>query len=132
MNRITRLLIDARRDERAARQQWFLTLDEFQERSTPSNIAGEAWEGLQETVGEFTDKAVDAAKKRPATLAAIGSALALFLFRKRIASAIETRIAGRNNGQETERADEALDSRTDAALAPSLAPRPTMTEETGR
>lgn len=104
------LLVESRREERAARAQWFCTLNEFQDRATPSSIAGEAWEGLAETVAEFTERAVDAAKRRPGTIAALGSALVLLLFRKQIGSAIGSRIAGKRAVEETGKAGRALQS----------------------
>lgn len=95
MNEARRRLAEAREREKQAQARLFATLGTVQARAKPARIAGEAWDGARNAVGSAAGKAADAVKKRPGTIAAVGSALALFVFRKKIASAVTSRF-GRN------------------------------------
>ena len=121
-------LAEARHNERQARAQWFRTLDEFQSRSTTRGIAGEAWDGIQDGIGAAGERIIASAKKRPGAIAAIGSAITLFVLRKRIADAILKRLDRRK-----ETSPPRYPLKTTAMPAadptPDLNPQPTMTEE---
>lgn len=93
-------LAEARMEERLARARWFETVDELQDRASPGGIAEEVWESVQQSFADAAHRAVDTAKERPFLTAAGGLALALFAFRRPIATAVRKRL---ENAEETER-----------------------------
>ncbi|RED15537.1 hypothetical protein [Parasphingopyxis lamellibrachiae] len=92
-------LHEARRAEREARARWLGTLSTAQARFAPDAIAKDAMEQVRESAGEAADKLSGAVRKRPGTIAAVGAAIGLFLFRKPIAAAVRTRIDRRKKAK---------------------------------
>jgi hypothetical protein len=80
-------LQQAKGDAVAARARFLDTLGEAQQRLKPGNLASEAWTGVKNKSAAAAGNAVDAAKKRPGTVALVLGGLALFLARKPIAKA---------------------------------------------
>lgn len=124
MNDAERNLAQARVEERVARARWFESLAEVQSRLAPSQLASDAWNGITDTASNVADKTVVAVKRRPAAMAAVGSAIGLFLLRRPIASAVRR---WRSDDEETGPDARTLNDR--GAAMPSLRPQPTMTEE---
>ena len=71
----------------AARVRFLDTLEEAQQRLRPGNLANEAWTGVKSKSAAAAGNAVEAAKKRPGTVALVLGGLALFLARKPIVRA---------------------------------------------
>src|ERR1700741_1770397 len=80
-------LQQAKSDALAARVRFLDTLGEAQQRLKPGNLANEAWTGVKRKTAPAAGNAVQAAKKRPATVALVLGGLALFLARKPIGRA---------------------------------------------
>ena len=78
----------AQRAARLARARFDTTLEEVQERLRPSNLAGEAWDGVKEKGADMADNAVEAVKARPGMVSLALGAVALFFARKPIGRAV--------------------------------------------
>ena len=78
----------AQRAARLARARFDSTLEEVQERLRPTNLAGEAWDGVKEKSANLADDAVEAVKARPGMVSLALGAVALFFARKPIGRAV--------------------------------------------
>ena len=72
----------AKREAVIARRRFDGTLIEVQERMKPSNLAGEAWDGVKDKSADLTDAALGAVRKRPVAVSMALGAFALFLARE--------------------------------------------------
>jgi hypothetical protein len=99
-------LQQAKSDAVAARARFLDTLGEAQQRLKPGNLAGEAWTGVKSKSAAAAGNAVEAAKKRPGTIALVLGGLALFLARKPIVKAagglVSRRKRRKRGGNETD------------------------------
>lgn len=98
-------LQQAKSDAVAARVRFLDTLDEAQQRLKPGNLASEAWTGVKSKSAAAAGNAVEAAKKRPGTMALVLGGLALFLARKPIikaAGGLVSRRRRKRGGNESE------------------------------
>ena len=84
----------AKRNAILAKSRLDGTLVAVQERVRPGNLATEAWDGVREKSGDLADGALQAVKKRPATVSVALGALALFLARDPLKRAVTRLIAG--------------------------------------
>lgn len=119
----------ARLSEREARTRWYSTLRELQSRTTATGIATLAIDELSDRKGEIAAFAWRKMMGKSTTVTTIVGAVALFLFRKPIARALDALISPR---RATGAADYPLDAQLDvgAAAMPNLNPAPSMIEET--
>lgn len=78
----------ARGEAEAARRRLLATVGELQERLKPGNLAGRAWEGVKDKGGELADGAVTGLKARPLAVSAAVGAVALYLARGPISTAV--------------------------------------------
>lgn len=78
----------AQRAALRARARFDATLSQVQERLRPSNLAGEAWDGVKEKSATLADDAVEAVKARPGMVSLALGAVALFFARKPIGRAV--------------------------------------------
>ena len=83
----------AKRNAILARSRLDGTMVAVQQRLRPGNLAGEAWDGVQDKGADLADGALAAVRKRPAAVSVALGAFALFLAReplKRAASRLFT------------------------------------------
>lgn len=108
----------AKRNTIRARARLDSTLVAVQQRIRPGNLAGEAWEGVRDKSSDLADGALQAVKKRPATVSVVLGAFALFLARDPLKRAVTRLIAGEEeeDGLVTTRID--TDSSKFSASAP--------------
>ena len=96
----------ASRGVRTARARLDSTIGALHHRLKPANLAGEAWDGVKGKSAELAEGALDAARKRPAAVAAALAALGLFLAREPIKRGIGRLVSGEaEENQETDEAD---------------------------
>ncbi len=118
----------ARLEERFARARWFDTLSKAKSRFAPAELAEDALDTVKRKARSTVSGAADAASRRPGALIGVAAGICLFLLRKPIAKAVQSRIERRN---ETGPQDEALatyEANTAEAEA-SDAPPPLIFEE---
>ena len=84
----------AKRNTVLAKARLDSTLVAVQQRARPGNLATEAWDGVREKSSDLADGALQAVKKRPATVSLALGALALFLARDPLKRAVTRLIAG--------------------------------------
>jgi hypothetical protein len=89
VNREELLLARARRESASARTRLTGTLVELQHRLRPKVLIEDAIDDLRDKADELTASALDAAKQRPFTAAAIVLAVVAWLFRGRLIEAVE-------------------------------------------
>ena len=65
------------------------TLAALQQRLRPASLADEAWDGVKDKSADLADGALQAVKKRPATVSVALGALALFLAREPLKRAVD-------------------------------------------
>lgn len=121
-------LREARRAEREARARWLGTLGTAQTRFAPDAIAKDAIGQVRDSAGEAAGKITTAVRNRPGTIAAIGAALGLFLFRKPIAAAVRTRLNRRTNAKSNVRSPE-KERRPGRGPVADPTPKSALTEE---
>jgi hypothetical protein len=92
-------LEQARRNLVMARARLDSSLAALQARLRPGNLANEAWGGVKDKSEELAEGALDAVRKRPATVSLAIGAFALFLAREPLKRAV-TRIW--SDGEEEE------------------------------
>lgn len=90
-------ILAARKQAELARRSMMATAGELQRRLKPSTIAGNAWEGVTEKAADVADGAVEAVKSRPVAASAAVGAVALFLARSPIRSALSWLFAGKRD-----------------------------------
>lgn len=81
-------LAQAKYEAEQARRLLASTAGELQHRLHPSTIAHNAWDGVRERSGEIAEDAIHAVKERPVKASGVVAAVALFLAREPILSAI--------------------------------------------
>lgn len=91
-------ILAARKQAELAKRSMIATASELQRRLKPSTIAGNAWEGVTEKAADVADGAVEAVKARPAAASAAVGAVALFLARRPLRSALSWLFVGKPDG----------------------------------
>ena len=81
-------LEQAKREAVRARARLDSSLNTLQLRLRPGNLASEAWEGVKDKGETLAEGAMDAVRKRPATVSLAVGALALFLAREPLKRAV--------------------------------------------
>ncbi|HYI63617.1 MAG TPA: DUF3618 domain-containing protein [Allosphingosinicella sp.] len=89
---------DAKRNTIRARGRLESTLCALQQRLRPTNLAGEAWDGVKDKSADIADGALQAVKKRPGIASAALGALALFLAREPIRRAVTRMLSDEEEG----------------------------------
>lgn len=84
----------ARRNAERARGRVESTLHALQARLHPKVLANDAWDGVREKGNDLADNALEAVKKRPATVSAAIGAFALFLAREPLKRAVTRLVHG--------------------------------------
>lgn len=90
----------AQRAARLARARFEETLAATQDRLRPTNLAGEAWDGVKEKSASVAENAVDAVKARPGMVSLALGAVALFLARRPLKRAAGKLISSDEDGSE--------------------------------
>jgi len=89
-----RALEQAKREAVAAQARFWATLGEAQQRLRPASLAGEAWSGVKGKSADLAGGAIEAVKRRPATVSLVLGGLAIFLARAPIKRAVTRLISG--------------------------------------
>ena len=90
-------LQQAKREEQIARERFSSTLGALQYRLKPATLANDAWSGVKDKTGEFTDSAIQSVKDRPLTTSGIVAAVAIFLARDSLWSLVARYVRGDPN-----------------------------------
>ena len=88
---------EAKRNTVRARSRLEDTLGALQQRLSPGNLAGEAWDGVKDKGADLADGALQAVKKRPAAVSLALGAFALFLARAPLKRAVNRLISGEDD-----------------------------------
>lgn len=83
-------LAQAKYEAEQARKRLAATTGTLQHRLHPSTLASNAWDGVREKSGELAEDAIHAVADRPVKVSGIVAAVALFLAREPILSAIRS------------------------------------------
>lgn len=128
MRKAQQKLLEAHRASQAAQSRFMTTLDTAKVEFRPANVAGNAVQNAKSKVSSAATKTSRAITSRPGTIAAVGVAIGLYLFRKPIASAVRTRLARR---KETNSRSQPLVTQKQAGTGPIADPTPKteLTEE---
>ena len=95
----------AKREAVRARARLERTLAEVQQRLSPGNLAGEAWDGVKDKSADLAEGALQAVKSRPKAVSLAVGALAVFLARQPLKRAVSRLISGDGEGNEDEGAE---------------------------
>jgi len=95
----------AKREAVRAKERFEHTLADVQERLSPGNLAGEAWDGVKDKSADLAEGALEAVKSRPKAVSLAVGALALFLARQPLKRAVSRLISGDGEGNEEEGAE---------------------------
>jgi hypothetical protein len=95
----------AKREAVRARARFERTLAEVQQRLSPGNLAGEAWDGVKDKSADLAEGALQAVKSRPKAVSLAVGALAVFLARQPLKRAVSRLISGDGEGNEDEGAE---------------------------
>jgi len=98
----------AKRDQVRARARLDSTLAALHCRLKPGNLAEEAWDGVKDKGADLADGALQAVKKRPATVSLALGAFALFLARGPLTRAAGRYLSGDEAGEGNDRDDAEL------------------------
>ena len=83
-----------------ARARFEETLAAVQQRLSPGNLAGEAWDGVKDKSADLADGALQAVKSRPKAVSLALGALAVFLARQPLKRAVTRLISGDGEGND--------------------------------
>jgi len=95
----------AKREAVRAKERFERTLAAVQERLSPGNLAGEAWDGVKDKSADLAEGALQAVKSRPKAVSLAIGALAVFLARQPLKRAVSRLISGDGEGNEEEGAE---------------------------
>jgi hypothetical protein len=95
----------AKREAVRAKERFERTLADVQQRLSPGNLAGEAWDGVKDKSADLAEGALEAVKSRPKAVSLAVGALALFLARQPLKRAVSRLISGDGEGNEEEGAE---------------------------
>jgi len=95
----------AKREAVRAKERFERTLAAVQERLSPGNLAGEAWDGVKDKSADLAEGALQAVKSRPKAVSLAVGALAVFLARQPLKRAVSRLISGEGEGNEDEGAE---------------------------
>lgn len=104
----------AKREAVNARGRLEMTVADLQQRLRPGSLAGEAWDGVKGKSADLADGALQAVKKRPATVSLALGAFALFLARAPIKRAVTRLVSGDGIEGEDETLNAKAPKRADA------------------
>lgn len=88
MNAPEARLAQAKYEAERARKRLVSTAGELQCRMRPATLMGHAWDGVRDKSGELAEGAMQAVKDRPVKASGVAAAVALFLARHTIWSAV--------------------------------------------
>jgi ElaB/YqjD/DUF883 family membrane-anchored ribosome-binding protein len=95
----------AKREAVRAKERFERTLAEVQQRLSPGNLAGEAWDGVKDRSADLAEGALQAVRSRPKAVSLAIGALAVFLARQPLKRAVSRLISGDGEGNEDEGAE---------------------------
>ena len=90
----------AKREADRAKARFEATLAAVQQRLSPGNLAGEAWDGVKDKSADLAEGALQAVKSRPKAVSLALGALALFLARQPLKRAVGRLISGEEGNEE--------------------------------
>lgn len=128
MKKARQRLLEAHRTSQDAEARFKSTLGTAKVEFRPANIAGTAVQNAKSKVSDVATKTSRAITSRPGTIAAVGAAIGLYLFRKPIASAVRTQIDRRKNAKRIAGAA-AFREKTGKGPIADPTPKLTLTEE---
>lgn len=88
MNLADARLAQAKYDAEQARTRLVSTAVELQRRIRPATLMGNAWDGVRDRSGELAGDAIQALKDRPVKASGVAAAVAVFLARRTLWSAV--------------------------------------------
>lgn len=101
MNAPEARLAQAKYDAEQARERLVAAAGELQQRLRPATLMGNAWDGVRDKSGELAEGAIQAVKERPVKASGVAAAVALFLARHTIWSAVSGLWNHSENGEVT-------------------------------
>jgi len=101
-------IAEAKRAQVRAKARFERTLAEVQQRLSPGNLAGEAWDGVKDKGADMAEGALQAVKSRPKAVSLALGAFALFLARAPLKRAVGRLISGNGGADGNDRDDAEL------------------------